>query len=156
VLKKDIQTFLRNWRWHLHFGLDAATVMPHLDSELTGSLNRLNFRLCKRFLHRKFSEDPVDRRIHSVALFQGTRAARTRHLHVLIHIPPHIDWNANFARRVRQAVQTEWLGVRPPKAPPFAWCNSLPEGADSNAAATYVSRHLNSALWEGDEVYFSP
>jgi len=112
--------------------------------------------LCKRLLHRRFSEFPLADRFHWEGFFQGMRVAGTRHLHVLIHVPASIPADTPFERmKVKAAIQTAWLrsGFRTDRI--FPWMRFIDGSADSRAVATYVSRELTRSLWEREEFCFS-
>ena len=126
------------------------------DEVVKAQLRRLNYRLCKRLLHRRFAEFPLDERIHWVGFPQGTRDAGTRHAHVVIHVPASVPMDTPFQRmKVKTAIQTEWLRVRDRDAPLWLWARCIEGSADSKAVATYVSRELTPRLWEREDLWFS-
>ena len=126
------------------------------DEVVKTQLRKLNYRLCRRLLHRRFAKFPLPARFHWVGVFQGTRDAGTRHLHVLIHIPASVPMDTPFqCMKVKTAIQTAWLraGFRIDQI--FPWARHIDSSADSRAVATYVSRELTPTLWELEELCFS-
>ena len=131
--------------------------MARGDQSVLVSLDRLNFRLCKRLLPRDFSEFARDDRFHWAAVFQGSRTMADRHLHVMIHVPAAISWNTPLQRlKVQYALQAEWLRLErlwPRENLP--WCKTILDDAASKSVATYVSRQLTVVQWTAEEVHFS-
>ena len=80
------------------------------DEVVKAQLRELNYRLCRRFLHRRFSKFSLEDRIHWVGFPDGMRDAGTRHAHLLMHIPGSVPMDTAFQRlKVKSGLQTEWL-----------------------------------------------
>ena len=119
-------------------------------------VRELNYRLCRRFLHRRFSKFSLEDRIHWVGFPDGMRDAGTRHAHLLMHIPGSVPMDTAFQRlKVKSGLQTEWLRVSDRYAPFFLWARWIDGCVDNRAVATYVSRELTPRLWEREELWFS-
>jgi hypothetical protein len=156
VTKEAIQSLLRQQDWGVHLVLEPAYVMSVGDHAALAQLRRINFGLCKRFLHRRFAKHHLAERFHWVACFQGTRDAGTRHLHVLFYVPARVSTATPFQRmKLLTAMQTLWLRVKARHYPVFVWARCIGDPADSRAVATYVSRQLTPRPWELEAVRFS-
>lgn len=158
VTKADYQDFLRSVPWQIHVVLDEQALKTMSDRAALELVQRLSFDLCKTNLHRKFSKFPLSDRCHWMGVFQGTRDARSRHLHVMIYIPPSL-WRDSCLRklRIKSAVQSSWLRVRCgiARTPDFVWQRVISGAADSTSVATYVSRLITPDDWDIGSVYFS-
>ena len=156
VTKNDIQSIFRATDWQLHIIIDPGYVTRVGDEVIQAQLRELNYRLCKRLLHRRFAKFPLDDRIHWVGFPDGMRDAGTRHAHLLMHIPPSVSMGTDFQRlKVKSRLQSEWLRVSDRYDPYFLWARWIDGCADNWAVATYVSRELTPRLWELEELWFS-
>lgn len=160
VSKSDYQQFLRSRPWHVHVVLDEQAMKQMSDNRALELARRWNYFLCKAALHRRFSSFALDDRFHWIAVFQGSRDARNRHMHLLLYVPPTL-WASSRVRelRLRSAVQTTWLrarhAARAAPAPLFVWNRFIGTDEDSRSVATYVSRYVSPADWNEAEIVFS-
>jgi len=156
VTKQAIQSTFQQHAWQAHLVVDQGYVTRVGDETVKAQLRRLNYRLCKRLLHRRFAEFPLEDRIHCAIFFQGMRDAGTRHAHVIMRVPASVPVDTPFRRmKLKTAIQTAWLQVRDRDAPLFLWARLIDGSADSKSVATYVSRELTPTLWEREDLWFS-
>ncbi len=160
IAKSDYQGFLRSIPWQVHLVLDEQVLKRISDNAALELARKLGFHLCKMNLHSKFSTFALKERFHWVAIFQGTRDAGNRHLHIMIYFPPKL-WRGSVARRLRimSAVQRAWLKARrsvgKAKMPIWIWQRVISGDEDSASVATYVSRFITPGDWNIGNVYFS-
>ncbi len=156
LAKGDIQEWLRGVPWTLHLVLSASDLRSCSDERALNALRKMNYRLCRRLLHRRFSEKPLEQRFHWIAFAQGQRDAATRHLHVLIHSPESVRPTSPFGMmKLTTAVQSAWLSERDSLGPLLPWVRAINGAGDSRSVATYVSRYCSTAAWNGEDVHFS-
>jgi hypothetical protein len=156
ITKRDIQDLFRGYRWHFHVVIEPRDVMWMGDQEALTQLRLLNYRLCKWWLPKRFAELPLERRFHWAAFFQGSRDAGTRHLHVLLYVPPSVPMATTLERvKLNSSIQQIWLGVRDGNSVFWLWKRPIEDAGGSRAAATYVSRQLTRVSWGAEDVHFS-
>lgn len=161
VDKSDYQEFLRAYPWHYHIVLDEHLLKKVSDKRALELLRRMCFFLCKRYLHRSFSKRPLEERFHWMAVFQGNRLYQSRHVHVLLYVPPGLWKEMKVLRRLRVngAIESAWIAgrwaMRIKDGPLFVWKRFISDEQDNRAAATYVTRLVSPSGWNEAEVYFS-
>jgi hypothetical protein len=156
VTKHEIQCIFQNSRWHIHLVVDEHHLGKMTEDLIIGRLKELNFRLCKRFLHRRFAKFKLEEKFHWTAVFQGNKDACKRHAHVLIHVPSCAPMRSAWeCLRLRSSIQMEWLRIRGRDEPLFLWFRPIRDSGDSRAVATYITRELTRKGWEHEDVHFS-
>jgi len=153
--KSDIQDWLREIPWSHHIVINPTELRGWSEERAFRSLRRMNYRISRRLLHRRFAQAPLDTRFHWVAFSQGERVAGTLHLHVLLHTPSSLQPLSPFeAMRLSSALHLAWLEARD-GGPMWPWMRAIREADDSRSAATYVSRLCTVHSWNEQEAQFS-